>query len=120
MRERDGKRKRFLVIKKIFEDKLVDKKSHIASVLMDRCDVQHESRLLAQSIALTETHKRIMLELFTLAVSRYANVRSKAQASLFSVFKTFPFSYTLIMPRIIDILGRDTEEHHDAYKVTQS
>lgn len=118
MRERDERRKSFLVIKKTFEDRLVGNKSHIASVIMDRCDIQHELRLIAQSVALTETHKRIILELFTLAVSRYANVRSKAQVSLFSVFKSFPYSYTLIMPHLIDILGRDTEEHHDAYKVT--
>lgn len=118
MRERDGRRKGFLLIKKTFEDRLVGNKSHIASVIMDRCDIQHELRLIAQSIALTETHKQIILELFTLAVGRYADVRSKAQTSLFTAFKSFPYSHSLIMPRLIDILGRDTEEHHDAYKVT--
>lgn len=117
LRERDGRRKGFLAIKKTFEDRLVGNKSHIASVIMDRCDIQHEIRSIAQSVALTETHKRIIFELFTLAVGRYADVRSKAQASLFSAFKTFPYSYTLIMPRFIDILRKDTEEHHDAYKV---
>ncbi|XP_011068182.1 PREDICTED: proteasome activator complex subunit 4B-like [Acromyrmex echinatior] len=116
LRERDGRRKGFLAIKKTFEDRLVGNKSHIASVIMDRCDIQHEIRSIAQSVALTETHKRIIFELFTLAVGRYADVRSKAQASLFSAFKTFPYSYTLIMPRFIDILRKDTEEHHDAYK----
>ncbi|KYQ53699.1 Proteasome activator complex subunit 4 [Trachymyrmex zeteki] len=116
LRERDGRRKGFLAIKKTFEDKLVGNKSHIASVIMDRCDIQHEIRSIAQSVALTETHKRIIFELFTLTIGRYADVRSKAQASLFSVFKTFSFSYMLIMPRLIDILKKDTEEHHDAYK----
>lgn len=116
LRGRDGRREGFLIIKKTFEDRLVRNKSYIASVMMDRCDIQHELRLTAQSVALTETHKRIILELFTLAVGRYANVRLKAQDSLFSIFKNFPYSYTFIMPRLIEILGRDTEEHHDAYK----
>ncbi|XP_024887172.1 proteasome activator complex subunit 4B-like [Temnothorax curvispinosus] len=116
LRERDGRRKGFLVIKKTFEDRLVGNKSHIASVIMDRCDIQHELRLIAQLVALTATHERIILELFTLAVGRYADVRSKAQASLFSAFKSLPYSHLLVMPRLIDILGRDTEEHHDAYK----
>ncbi|KAL0124071.1 hypothetical protein PUN28_006100 [Cardiocondyla obscurior] len=115
MRERDERRKGFLIMKKTFEDKLVGK-NHIASVIMERCDIQHELRLTAQSVASTETHKLIILELFTLAVGRYADVRAKAQASLFSAFKCFPHSYTLVMPRLIDILGRDTERHHDAYK----
>ncbi|KYM97994.1 Proteasome activator complex subunit 4 [Cyphomyrmex costatus] len=116
LRERVGRRKGLLITKKTFEDKLVGNKSHIASVIMNRCDIQHETRLVAQLVAFTETHKRIILELFTLAIGRYADVRSKAQASLFSAFKTFPYSYMLIMPHFFDILGRDTEEHHDAYK----
>ncbi|XP_012536547.2 proteasome activator complex subunit 4B isoform X1 [Monomorium pharaonis] len=116
LRERDGRRKGFLALKKTFEDKLVGNKNHIASVIIDRCNIQHELRLITQSIALTKTHKQIILELFTLAVSRYADVRSKAQASLVTALQHFPYSYTLIMPHLIDILGRDTEEHHDAYK----
>ncbi|XP_039314531.1 proteasome activator complex subunit 4 isoform X3 [Solenopsis invicta] len=118
LRERDARRKSFLILKKTFEDRLVGNKSHIASVMMDRCNIQHELRLITQSVALTETHKLIILELFTLAVGRYADVRSKAQAILITALQNFPYSYTLIMPRLIDILGRDTDEYHDAYKVT--
>ncbi|XP_039314530.1 proteasome activator complex subunit 4 isoform X2 [Solenopsis invicta] len=116
LRERDARRKSFLILKKTFEDRLVGNKSHIASVMMDRCNIQHELRLITQSVALTETHKLIILELFTLAVGRYADVRSKAQAILITALQNFPYSYTLIMPRLIDILGRDTDEYHDAYK----
>lgn len=113
----DERRKTFQIAKRIFEDKLVGNKNRMGPLILERCDIQHEYRLLAQSVALTETHKRIMLELFTLAISRYADVRSKAQASLFSALKNFPYSYTFIVPCLIDILAKDTEEYHDAYKV---
>ncbi|RLU16905.1 hypothetical protein DMN91_010974 [Ooceraea biroi] len=112
----DGRRKNFQVAKRMFEDKLVGNKSRMGPIILERCDIQHELRSLAQPVALTETHKRIILELFTLAINRYADVRSKAQSSLFSVFKNFPYSYTFIIPRLINILAKDTEKHHDAYK----
>lgn len=118
MREsHDERRKTFQVAKRIFEDKLIGNKDRMGPLILERCDIQHELRILAQSVALTETHKRIMLELFTLAISRYADVRSKAQSSLFSALKNFPYSYTFIVSRLIDILAKDTEEYHDAYKV---
>lgn len=113
----DGRRKNFQVAKKMFEDKLTGNKSRIAPIILERCDIQHELRLLAQSVALTETHRQIIFELFTLATSRYADVRLKAQSSLFSAFKNFPYSYTLIIPRLTEILAKDTEKYHDAYKV---
>ncbi|KAM0724588.1 Proteasome activator complex subunit 4B [Formica fusca] len=112
----DERRKTFQVAKRIFEDKLIGNKDRMGPLILERCDIQHELRILAQSVALTETHKRIMLELFTLAISRYADVRSKAQSSLFSALKNFPYSYTFIVSRLIDILAKDTEEYHDAYK----
>ncbi|EFN87710.1 proteasome activator complex subunit 4B [Harpegnathos saltator] len=112
----DARRKNFHVTKKLFEDKLVKNKGRMGPIMLERCDMQHEARLLARLVALTETHKRIMLELFTLAISRYADVRMKAQSSLHSALKYFPYSYTFIVPRLIDILAKDTEEHHDAYK----
>ncbi|XP_014486142.1 PREDICTED: proteasome activator complex subunit 4B-like [Dinoponera quadriceps] len=112
----DGRRKNFQMAKRMFEDRLVKNKGAMGPILLERCDIQHEARMFAQSVALTETHKRIMLELFTLGISRYSDVRLKAQSSLFSALKYFPYSYTFIVPRLIDVLGKDTEEHHDAYK----
>lgn len=112
----DAQHKAFQLTKRVFEDKLIGNKDRVGPLILERCDIQHELRTFAQSVALTETHKRIMLELFTLAISRYANVRSKAQASLFSVLKNFPYSYTFLVPSLLDILAKDTEKHHDAYK----
>lgn len=116
----DERRKTFQVAKRIFEDKLTGKKDRMGPLILERCDIQHELRMLTQSVAVTETHKQIMLELFTLAISRYADVRMKAQSSLFSAFKNFRYSYTFIVPHLIDILGKDTEKYHDAYKVNNS
>lgn len=114
----EARRKNFQIAKRMFEDKLVGNKGRMGPLMLERCDIQQETRQLAQSVVLTETHKRIMLELFTLSISRYADVRLKAQSSLFSTFKHFPYSYTLIVPHVIDVLAKDTEKHHDAYKVT--
>lgn len=113
----EGRRKNFQIGKRMFEDKLVGNKGRMGPLVLERCDIQHETRVLYQSVAPTETHKRIMLELFTLAISRYADVRLKAQSSLFSALKYFPYSYMFIVPRVVEILAKDTEEHHDACKV---
>ncbi|XP_029164235.1 proteasome activator complex subunit 4B-like isoform X2 [Nylanderia fulva] len=112
----DERRRTFQVAKRIFEDKLMGNKNRMGPLILERCDIQHEYRQLTQLVMLTETHKQIMFELFTLAISRYGDVRSKAQDGLFSAFKNFPYSSKLIVPRLIDILAKDTEEHHDAYK----
>lgn len=116
----DERRKTFQVAKKIFEDKLTGNKDRMGPLILERCDIQHEFRMLTQSIAVTETHKRIMLELFTLAISRYADVRMKAQSSLFSAFKNFRYCHTFILRHVIDILEKDTEKYHDAYKVNNN
>lgn len=113
----EGRRKNFHLVKNMFDDKLVGNKGRMGLLILERCDIQHEGRLLLQSIALTETHKRIILELFTLAISRYADVRSKAQSSIFSAIRYFPYPFTFLVSRITEILAKDTEEHHDAYKV---
>lgn len=113
----EARRKTFHTAKRMFEDKLLKNKSRVGPIILERCDIQYSFRQVAQSDVLTETHRRIIMELFTLAVSRYADVRLKAQSGLFSVLKFFPFSYKLIIPDVIDILAKDTEEHHDAYKV---
>lgn len=118
LREMHNERcKTFRIAKSVFEDKLVGNKNRMGPLILERCDIQHECRQLTQLVVLTETHKQIMLELFILAISRYADVRSKAQAGLFSALTSFPYSYTFIVPRLMDILAKDTEEHHDEYKV---
>ncbi|XP_076235371.1 proteasome activator complex subunit 4A [Calliopsis andreniformis] len=112
----ENRRKNFQTINKMTKDKLVGNKGLLRSFVLQRAEIQHETRLHAQSFNLTETHKGIMIELLTLATSRYADVRSQAQSCLFRALQHFPYSYTFIVPQLIDILNKDVEEHHDAYK----
>lgn len=113
----EGRRKSFQAAQCMLNDKLVGNKKRMGPVILERVDIQHEARLQVQSYVLTETHKKIMLELVALATSRYADVRSKAQCVLFYGLRYFPHSYTYVVPRLMDILAKDTDEHHDAYKV---
>ncbi|XP_015588278.1 proteasome activator complex subunit 4B [Cephus cinctus] len=112
----EARRKSFQVAKKVLEDKLIGKKGRIASFVHERTDIQHESRLQSQSHCLTETHKLIMLELLTLATSTYAGIRIEAQTVLFSILQHYAYSYTFLIPRIVEILAMDPEENHDAHK----
>ncbi|OAD56880.1 Proteasome activator complex subunit 4 [Eufriesea mexicana] len=65
---------------------------------------------------LTETHKEIILKLFTLATSRYADVRGQAQCILSRAFHYLPFSCRFIVPKLLDVLKEDPEIDHDAYE----
>ena len=108
--------KSFQIVSKRTKDKLVGNKGLRGSLILQRAEIQHDTRIHVQSFNLTETHKIIMFELLTLATSRYADVRSQAQSSLFCALQHFPYSYTFIVPRLVDVLKLDAEEHHDAYK----
>ncbi|XP_043485466.1 proteasome activator complex subunit 4A-like [Polistes fuscatus] len=111
--ERQKKLKR---TQNLLSDKLVRNKKRMEHIILQHAIVHHETRLQMKSHKFTETHKNIMLELVVLATSRYANVRNKAQFALTSGLLTFPLSYTFIVPHLIDVLEKDTEIHHDAYK----
>ncbi|KZC11232.1 Proteasome activator complex subunit 4 [Dufourea novaeangliae] len=112
----EAKLKHFHMVHKMMKDKLVGNKGLIRPFVLQRAEIQHETRVVSQYFNLTETHKKIIFELLTLSTSRYANVRSQAQWSLFRALQEFTYSYTLIIPQLIDILRKDVEDHHDAYK----
>ncbi|XP_031825586.1 proteasome activator complex subunit 4A isoform X2 [Nomia melanderi] len=110
------KHRHFKVVNKIFKDKLVGNKGLLKPFVLQRANIQHETRIRSQNFNLTETHKEIMLQLFTLSTSRYPDVRSQAQCHLFLALQHFHYSYVFIVPRLLDILKMDPEEHHNAYK----
>lgn len=116
--DHEVRRKNFMLGKKALEDKLNGKQRHMRNLMIQRAAMQHEIRLLESVICLTETHKLIMLELLKLGTSRYGEVRSKAQARLFSAMHGFSYSYSLLIPELVEILGKDSEEHHEAFKVS--
>nr|XP_034177609.1 proteasome activator complex subunit 4-like [Osmia lignaria] len=101
---------------RVMEDKLVKKKGVIGACVLLRAETQHVTRSYLQIVNLTETHKQIMLQLFTLATSRYASVQWQAQYILSRAFQYFSFSWKIITPKLLDILGEDPETDKDAYK----
>ena len=79
--------------------------------------MHHEKRLLIRCHALPYAHRQIFHELLTLATSRYAAVRIQAQYALSAALQLFPRSHEMLVPRIVQILGMDPTENHDAFKV---
>lgn len=101
---------------RIMRDMLVRKKGIIGSFVLLRAGVQHGMRAYSQILNLTETHKEIMLKLFTLATSRYSGVRYQAQYVLSRAFHYLLFSCKVIVPKLLDALREDPEADHDAYE----
>ncbi|XP_015178192.1 PREDICTED: proteasome activator complex subunit 4B-like [Polistes dominula] len=112
----EDRQKKMKRTQNLLNDRLVKSKKRVEHILMEQAFIHHETRLQLKSHKFTETHKNIMLELVALATSRYANVRNKAQFVLTSGILTYPFSYTFIVPHLIDVLEKDSEIHHDAFK----
>ncbi|XP_076166569.1 proteasome activator complex subunit 4 isoform X2 [Ptiloglossa arizonensis] len=112
----EAKRNNLQVVMKKRKDHLGRNKGLLRPVVLQCAEIQHKMRVHSQVFNLTQTHKEIMFELLALATSRYANVRSQAQSSLSRALQHLSYSYTFIVPQLIDILKKDVEENHDAYK----
>ncbi|KAJ8979647.1 hypothetical protein NQ317_001354 [Molorchus minor] len=108
--------KSFHMAKKLLEDRLHQKKLHLRHVLIDRVMLQQEFRIESRNCSFTETHKKILLDLFELSVSRYSEVRIAAQARLFGIISYFPYSYSVLTEKIKEILQLDSEKHHEKFK----
>ncbi|XP_043271653.1 proteasome activator complex subunit 4B-like [Venturia canescens] len=109
--------KNFKLNKSFIKDKLVQKKGQMGgSWLRGGIGLHHEHRAQMSCHRFTEAHKTMTLELFKLATSRYADVRIKAQDVLTKTFNCFPFSYTVLTTKMLEILSIDPEENHEAYK----
>ena len=70
-------------------------------------------------MTLTETHKKVMLNLLKLATSHYANVRIRAQDTLHQMTMTYAYSYKVILEPTLDLLSSDNSEEkvsHEAFK----
>ncbi|KAK6639500.1 hypothetical protein RUM43_007773 [Polyplax serrata] len=114
----EGSWKNFQIAKKFFENPLVKKKRHMRVVLIERTLLQHESRTENTKRCLTKTHKMIMLNLLELSCGHYSKVRMKAQSSLFKGLIYFSFSYTVLIPQLLENLQCNTAENHERYKGT--
>ncbi|XP_003702630.2 proteasome activator complex subunit 4A [Megachile rotundata] len=101
---------------RVMEDKLVKKKGLIGCCILLRAETQHATRSYLRIVNLTQTHKEIMLKLFILATSRYASIQCQARCVLSRAFQHIPFTWKIIVPKVLDILGEDPEENKEAYK----
>ncbi|CAF0851617.1 unnamed protein product [Adineta steineri] len=66
---------------------------------------------------LNEINKEIIFKLFELSINRYSAVRRNAQNDLFYLFNRIPFSYQVIVDRIVELLKSTSEHDHDQIKV---
>ncbi len=76
-------------------------------------------RLMNKSLtAFTELHKALIVDLMQLATSHYSEVRARAQDTLFNCFRSFPYSYSLIIPDLLRNLKKDENLNHEQFKGT--
>lgn len=108
--------KNFRMAKKVLENKLVGQKRHLRAVLINRTVLQHESLLQRGSMCLTPTHRQILLNLLTLSTSHYSEVRSQAQVKLFEALDLFSYSYTVLIPHLVNHLQQDSTQFHEQFK----
>ncbi|XP_050294149.1 proteasome activator complex subunit 4B-like [Anthonomus grandis grandis] len=108
--------KNFHVAKKILEDRVHQKKQHLRHLHLDRAMLQQEFRMESRNCSFTQTHKQILEDLWELSVSRYSEVRMAAQSKLYGVIQYFAYSYTVLTPKITEILKTDSVENHETFK----
>ncbi|KAL3286253.1 hypothetical protein HHI36_000763 [Cryptolaemus montrouzieri] len=108
--------KNFTIIKKISQNRLLDKKRHLRHLLIDRATLQQLIRIENSGYTFTETHRQILFDLFQLGVSRYRDVRVYSQSKLLPLINYFPYSYTLLTEKFKEILQMNTEENHEQFK----
>lgn len=114
----NARRENFYLTKEVLEDKITGNKGYLPRTLFERVVLQHQLRKEHAVHALTETSKNIIINLFKLSISKYSEIRIKAQYILMENLKDFPNAYQILILHITEILGRDTEVHHAAYNVS--
>ena len=109
----DSRWKSFHAVKMALQDDLRKRKRHIRALLVDRVQLQQEMRLLYSCDRMfTERHRDMMNDLYHLSISRYREIRKKAQAVLFHSFLNIPYSYRCVLPEVIsNIKNQESPEH---------
>ncbi|XP_031565856.1 proteasome activator complex subunit 4-like [Actinia tenebrosa] len=104
-------------VKRAMEDKLSGKKKHVRALLIERVQLQHEMRILDNvSSQMTDLHKVLLDDLFTLSTSEYTEVRIKAQKVMGLCIEVFDYYARSIIPSVLDKLRDDSEVPHEAFK----
>ena len=64
----------------------------------------------------TELHQSLMKDLISLATSHYSEVRGQAQDTLFNCFRSFPYSYRVTLPDVLNLLKKESDSSHEQFK----
>ncbi|KAK7103315.1 proteasome activator complex subunit 4B-like [Littorina saxatilis] len=109
----DARWKSFHVVKAALQNQLSTKTKHIRPVLVDRVTLLHETRMLSgPSRAVTTRHMDLFTDLLDLSVSRYREVRKRAQNVLHLCFTYFHYTYPkFISPLVTHLKNPEVEEH---------
>ncbi|XP_063231181.1 proteasome activator complex subunit 4-like isoform X2 [Bacillus rossius redtenbacheri] len=105
-------------VKKTLGSKLFGRNKHLRLLLIDRATLQHDMLNQKVLLWLTPTHRTILLDLMTLSTSHYSEVRSRAQNRLFNTFNKFYYSYSALLPNMLENLKKDSNQHHELFKGT--
>eukprot|EP00092_Neocalanus_flemingeri_P031411 GFUD01034116.1.p1 GENE.GFUD01034116.1~~GFUD01034116.1.p1 ORF type:complete len:1998 (+),score=527.07 GFUD01034116.1:71-6064(+) len=115
--EYDARWRSFQATKKAMENKLLGSKKIIRAILVDRCHLQHQSRMIENSNRdFTKTHQLIYDDLLLLATNHYSEVRIKGQEVLGRGMKHFSHSYQLLVPKLVELLKKDENISHEQFK----
>lgn len=95
------------------QNKLLGSKRHLRYLLVERVAQQHRAMLLNKGQPeFTESHLEIFNCLFDLAQSHYVQVRILAQDTLYMILNYFPFSETILIPKLVEELRKREIEHN--------
>ncbi|KAG8323597.1 Proteasome activator complex subunit 4 [Homalodisca vitripennis] len=113
--EYEAQTKALVLGKKVFENKMLGKKRHIRSIIINQAFHQHESILAYSSFLHTRTHVDIADHLFEMATSHYSEVRKNAQRMLLTSIRMYKDDL-MLQPKIIEILKQDSNLYHERFK----
>lgn len=105
--------KSFRLVRAALENKLAAKKKHIRPLLVDRVTLLQEMRMLsAFPRVVTTLHMDMFSDLLELSVSRYREVRKRAQNVLHHSFNFFHYTYYKVIPPVVAHLKNPQVEEH--------
>ena len=92
------------------QNKLLGKQNSLREELIQRILLQYQFRTFHIHTKLNELDVRIIELLFRMATdSIYAVVRKDAQTQLFTLMSQYPYSNLIIVPKIVEMLGRTNQ-----------
>lgn len=109
----DARWKSFRVVKAALQNLLNHQKKHIRPLLVDRIQLLHELRSLSATPRhVTAKHLDLINDLMNLSVSRYREVRKRAQGCLQGCFAHFHYTYlSAVQPLVTNLKNPHVEEH---------